>query len=321
MRPLKDVFSSFSCPELLLGMDAADDAAVYQISDSSALVFTTDFFTPVVDDPESFGAIAAANSMSDIFAMGGQVILALNIAGFPDKLSEATMELILRGGAEKVFSAGGIIVGGHTINSTEPFYGLAVCGMVHPQKMLAKTGAKPGDLLVLTKSLGTGIVATALKGGVCEKLHLDQATKTMMQLNRNAALAAAESNACAATDVTGFGFVGHALEIASSSKITLKISFDDIPFLPGANEYARQWLFPVGATRNEKAFGKNCWFDQTIPKEDQMLLFTPETSGGLLIALSESNFKTFEKSCKISGQRYAVIGHAEKGDSKIIVQA
>ncbi len=320
MKPLKDIFGASECPEMLIGMDAADDAAVYQISEDKALVFTTDFFTPIVDDPRSFGAIAAANSMSDIFAMGGEVLLALNIAGFPDILSESEMSDILKGGAETVRLAGGIIAGGHTINSKEPFYGLAVCGTVHPGKMLVKTGAVPGDTIVLTKPLGSGIVATALKGGVCQKDDLDAAVSSMMNLNRNAALAASESNAHAATDVTGFSLIGHALELASCSKVTLVLDYNKIPFLPGAKDYAAQWLFPAGATRNEKAFSKHVVFSENMSKENEMLLFTPETSGGLLIAIPDQCMEAFKTYCNRFNQMYSVIGHVEQGVSKIVIR-
>jgi len=251
MRPLKEIFHEADYPDLLIGLEVADDAAVYRINDEVAVIQTTDFFTPIVDDPYAYGAIAAANAMSDVYAMGGQVVLALNIAAFPADMDEAIIRAILRGGAEKVKEAGGVIAGGHTIDDEEPKYGLAVMGIVHPDRIATKGGARPGDVLVLTKPLGVGIITTACKADAADPTHVEAATQSMMQLNKYAAEALQGGEFHAATDITGFSLLGHAYEMAEKSGTRLRFRFDDLPFHPGAKEYAELLLFPGGANRNQ----------------------------------------------------------------------
>ena len=268
----------------MVGLASPDDAAVYRINDHQALIFTTDFFTPVVDDPYTYGAIAAANAMSDIYAMGGQVVLALSIAAFPPRLPAAVIGEILRGAAERVAAAGGVIAGGHTIDDDEPKFGLAVMGTVHPSKVGKKGGARPGDWLLLTKPLGVGIITTAAKGDQADPAHLDGAIRSMVQLNRKAAELAQQVSFHAMTDITGFALLGHGYEMASQSGVRFRFELGRLPFLEGAEEYADQWLFPAGTCNNERTFEEHVSF-QGIADEIQQLLYTPETSGGLLIAL------------------------------------
>lgn len=319
MGPLRKVFSQIDCPGLLVGLDDADDAAVYKISDQKAIILTTDFLTPVVDDPFMYGAIAAANSMSDVFAMGGEVLLTLNVAGFPEDLPESIIMEIFRGGAEKTKEAGGIIAGGHTIDTKEPFYGMAVCGVVHPDKLLTISSLQAGDLLVLTKPLGTGIITTAFKGDQCDPKHLDAAVVSMAELNNRSSQAAIKANCKAATDITGFSLLGHACEMSISSNIALELSLKNIPFLPGAEKYAEQWLFPGGTARNEKAFSNYISFDQSVAPEIQRLLFTAETSGGLLIAVPQHAIENFERYCREVGQAGFRIGTVVPGEPGVFV--
>ena len=242
--PLRDIFRPADYPELIVGLEVSDDAAVYRISDDVAVILTLDFFTPVVDDPFDYGAIAAANALSDIYAMGGQVALALNIAAFPPKLPPEVISEILRGGAAKVLEAGGVIAGGHTIDDEEPKYGLAVMGLIHPQKIMTKAGARAGDTLFLSKPLGVGIVTTAFKGDEAAPEHMAEAVATMKKLNKAAATLAQEIGPHAITDVTGFSLLGHSQEIAEKSGVGLRIAWEQLPFIGGAKQYALDWLFP-----------------------------------------------------------------------------
>lgn len=300
-------------PDIISGIAEGDDAAVYRVSSDLALIFTTDFFTPIVDDPYDFGAIAAANALSDIYAMGGEVVLALNIACFPKNMNETIIEQILLGGAEKVHEAGGAIAGGHTVDDEEPKYGLAVLGRIHPSKLWEKSGACPGDALVLTKPLGTGLITTALKGGLADPGHLAIAAASMKQLNRTACRIAADFRCHAATDVTGFGFIGHALEIADRSKVSLRIAYNEIQLLPGTLDYARMWLFPAGAERNRKTYHSKVGFHESISEEDRMILFNPETSGGLLMAMPEKDAAKYVNDCIEQSIASQLIGHVESG--------
>ena len=286
LRPLRELFKSSDYPALLVGLGVADDAAVYKISDELALVFTLDFFTPIVDDPYDYGAIAAANALSDIYAMGCQVTMALNIAAFPPKLPAEMITEILRGGAEKVAEAGGVLAGGHTIEDEEPKYGLAVLGLVHPQRIMTKAGARPGDILFLTKPLGVGIVATAFKGDEADPAHVAEAVASMKKLNRTAARLAQQVGSRALTDITGFALLGHGYEMAEKSGVRLLFDFQRLPFVSGSKQYAEDWLFPAGSCKNQRAYEGQVTFGAGIEEEMQMLLFTPETSGGLLIAVA-----------------------------------
>lgn len=310
---MRETFHQESFPNLLVGLDSPDDAAVYQVSEDLALIFTTDFFTPIVDDPYTYGAIAAVNAMSDVYAMGGQVVLALSIAAFPRKLPVQVLSEILRGAAEKVAEAGGVIAGGHTIDDEEPKFGLAVMGTVHPDRVGRKGGACPGDHLLLTKPLGVGIITTAAKGGAANEAHLDGAVQSMLQLNRQAAELAQQVIFHAMTDVTGFALLGHGYEMASQSGARLRFSVDQVPFLPGAVDYADQGLFPGGACNNQRTYERHVSFNG-LEEEMQMLLFTPETSGGLLIALPPAEADRLEVLYHKAGQSVWRVGDVVEGE-------
>jgi len=285
MRHIKNRFPKDSFPNLLVGMDVLDDAAVWKVSKDLAIILTLDFFTPVVDDPYQYGAIAAANALSDIYAMGGDVALALNICGFPPSLPTEVTAEILRGGADTVIRAGGVIAGGHTVDDDEPKYGLVVMGTVHPDRVLTNAGAQPGDVLFLTKPLGVGIITTVLKAGEAKPSHVTGAVDAMLTLNKDAADIFREGIVHGLTDVTGYALLGHGMEMAENSGVRLRFFADRIPFLPGAQEYADMWLFPGGTCNNERTFQDRITFDDDIPDETRQLLYTPETSGGLLAAV------------------------------------
>ena len=310
---MRETFHEASFPNLLVGLGSPDDAAVYQISEEQALIFTTDFFTPVVDDPYTYGAVAAANAMSDVYAMGGQVVLALSIAAFPPKLPARVLGEILRGAAEKVAEAGGVIAGGHTIDDDEPKFGLAVMGTVHPDRVGKKGGARPGDQLLLTKPLGVGIITTAAKGDQASPAHLEGAIQSMLQLNRTAAELAQQVTFHAMTDITGFALLGHAYEMAGPSQVRFRFTVDRLPFLPGAVDYADQWLFPGGTCNNERAFEAHVTF-HGIADEMQQLLYTPETSGGLLIALPPAEADRLQELYRQAGQPVWHVGEVLEGE-------
>src|SRR5258705_784854 len=237
-------------PDLLVGLDRSDDAAVFRVSDEIAIVETVDFFPPIVDDPYTYGAIAAANSMSDVYAMGGEVLFALNVAGFPRELSRSIIAAIFRGGADKVREAGGVIAGGHTVVDAEPKYGLCVTGRVHAKRILVKGGLKPGQRIFLSKPLGTGVIATAAKNDDCEPAVLDGAVQSMLRLNRAAAEVAQEAGAGGATDITGFGLLGHASEMVAGAGAGLALRSQDLPLLPGALALAEGGSFSGGLGRH-----------------------------------------------------------------------
>jgi selenide,water dikinase len=265
-------------PDVLVGFDTCDDAGVFRISPDLALVQTVDFFTPIVDDPYTFGAIAAANSLSDVYAMGGQPMSALSILCYPGKGDIDTLKDILRGGADKMAEAGCVILGGHSVADDEIKFGFAVTGTVHPDRVWTNAGARPGDTLILTKPLGTGVVTTALKRGIADPEHVEAAIQSMLTLNRAPAVA----HGC--TDVTGFGLLGHSREMALGSKVTLDIEADAVPFLPGAVEYARAGAIP-GGSKNNREFVASCVHsDRELAPEIEALLYDPQTSGGLLVA-------------------------------------
>ena len=242
----------------MVGLESPDDAAIWRLSDEQAIVVTTDFFTPVVDTPYEYGAIAAANSLSDVYAMGGRPFLALNIAALPDNLPPEISGEILRGGAEKAREAGVVIAGGHTVKDKEPKYGLVVLGFVHPQKIISKGGLKPGDVLVLTKPLGAGVTTTAIKQEKASADHIAEAIEWMSRLNRFAGQLATEFGTRGGTDITGFGFLGHAAEMAEASGVALHVEFSKLPFLSGARGYAENGIFPGGAFDNKKHLSLWC---------------------------------------------------------------
>lgn len=320
LRPLQGMFSPESCPSLLVGLQVSDDAAVYKITDDAAVIQTLDFFTPIVDDPYDFGAIAAANAMSDVYAMGGEVALAMNICGFPPDLPPAIVSEILRGGAEKVAEAGGVLAGGHTVDDKEPKYGLSVMGMIHPRRILTKGGARPGDALFLTKPLGVGMITTAFKADVAEPAHVAAAVETMKRLNRAAAQAIQRVGVHACTDITGFALLGHGAEMAEKSGVRLRLRFGQIPFTAGAKQYAEDWLFPGGSCRNQRYYQAQVEFAPDIPEEMRMLLFTPETSGGLLVAAAPEKTDALRAAFEAVGQFYAVIGDVVSGAGISVAQ-
>jgi selenide,water dikinase len=313
LRPLQGLFRAERFPALLVGLQVSDDAAVYKVTDDVAVIQTLDFFTPVVDDAYDYGAIAAANAMSDVYAMGGEVVLALNICAFPPTLPEGTIAEILRGGAEKVLEAGGALAGGHTVDDEEPKYGLAVMGLVHPSRVLTKGGARPGDLLLLTKPLGVGIITTAAKGDAADAGHVPPAVVSMKRLNRDAARLAQQIGVHACTDITGFALLGHACEMAEKSGVRLRFSVDRLPYLNGAIRYADEWLFPAGTCRNEACFGPHVEFAAEVPDEMRQLLFTPETSGGLLLAVAPDKADGLNAAFAGAGQPIWNVGEVTTG--------
>lgn len=314
LRPLQDIFDARNFPQVLVGLDGPDDAGVYQLNAEQAIVSTIDFFPPVVDDPYTFGSIAAANALSDVYAMGGEALFALNLAAFPDDLDRSILTEILRGGAEKVREAGAIIIGGHTVTDTEPKYGLAVTGLVHPAHILAKGGAQIGDRLILTKPLGVGLITTALKQGQADPAHVQAAVDSMNRLNRHAAHLAQRFQAHACTDITGFGILGHGLEMASASNVQFRLRFDRIPFLPGARTYAEREIFPGGLNRNRAFVTPHVRFAERIDAAGRALLFEPETSGGLLIALAPDQAEAFIEQARADDQLAVLVGEVAEGD-------
>ena len=319
LRPLRKLFPSSNHPELLVGLDVSDDAAVYKINNETAVIQTIDFITPIVDDPYDYGAIAAANSLSDVFAMGGQVVLSLNIVGLPPELPEDMISEILRGGAEKIREAGGVLAGGHSVDDKEPKYGLSVMGLIHPEKIFTIANANIGDVLVLTKPLGVGIITTAFKADVSDPKHLSPAVESMKKLNKRASELFCEVGIKTCTDITGFSLLGHASEIAEQSKVKLQFNFKDLPFFDGAKDYASDWLFPAGSCRNQKCYEEQIKFADGISEDIQMLMFTPETSGGLLAALSESQLDTLKKLFDDSDEPYWIVGRVVEGQGVEVV--
>ena len=298
---------------MLVGLREPDDAAVWRLDAERALVVTTDFFTPIVDDAYDYGSIAAANSLSDIYAMGGQPFLALNVAALPDDLPIEISTEIIRGGAEKAREAGVVIAGGHTVKDKEPKYGLIAIGFVDPQKMLNKSGLKAGDALVMTKPLGFGVTTTALKRGQAEEADVLEAVTWMKQLNDKAGKLGIEFDLNAGTDITGYSLLGHALEMADASNVALHFDFDKIPFVSCARKYADMGCFAGGAFDNKKYFEDKVQFTNGIDEQSQMLLFDPQTSGGLLLGVSQKNLDKFIARAGEIGQTVWVVGKAQAG--------
>lgn len=296
-----------------MGLAEPDDAAVWRLSDDRAIVVTNDFFTPVVDTAYEYGAIAAANSLSDVYAMGGQPFLALNIAALPDHLPLGISSEILRGGAEKAREAGVVVAGGHTVKDKEPKYGLVVIGFVDPRNLIHKGGLRSGDVLVLTKPLGGGVTTTALKQEKAEERHIKEAIEWMSRLNKTASQLAIEFNLRGGTDVTGFGLLGHGMEMAEASGVSLQIEFEKLPFLSGARGYAEKGFFPGGAFDNKKHFGENVIFDEILGEPEQMLVFDPQTSGGLLLGVPKEKLDGFRKRAQELDQPVWLIGEVHAG--------
>lgn len=280
---------------VLVGFDTADDAGVYKLTPECALVQTVDFFTPIVDDPSTYGAIAAANALSDIYAMGGRPLSALSIVAYPPGGDPEILEAILRGGSEKMREADCVVIGGHSIGDEEIKFGYAVTGVIHPEKVKTNAGARPGDALVLTKAIGTGVISTALKRGIAEEGHVQASIASMLELNRRACESMLNFDVHGCTDVTGFGLIGHALELARASGVTIEIEAARVRFLPGALDYARAGAIP-GGLKNNRAYAE-CAVQLAgeIVEEVLQLLYDPQTSGGLLIALPERDAAGLEQ--------------------------
>lgn len=335
MRQVAEFFPANEHTDILVGLGEPDDAAVYRLDDTRALIKTSDFFTPIVDDPWTYGAIAATNALSDVYAMGGEVLFCLNIAGFPESFGYDVIAQIFAGGAAKVREAGAAIAGGHTVTNPEPFYGLSVTGEVHPDQVMRKGGARLGDRLFLTKPLGTGVVTTAAKLSgpnangwrrfarqMQRKLplnvkDLDAAILSMTKLNRAAAQAARAAHANAATDITGFGLLGHGSEMAVAcqreANVGLRIRAADVPVLPGVWDYIEAGYMTRGSTRNPSHFGEHVRFAEGVTAAQRTLLWEAETSGGLLLAVPAAQSTTFATACADAGQACWEIGEVIDG--------
>jgi selenide, water dikinase len=323
LRPLAAMFDPRAYPDLVLGLESPDDAAVWKLDDERAIVLTADFFPPVVDDPYGFGQIAAANSLSDLYAMGATPLFGINLVGFPDDLDREILTEILRGGGDKVKEANAAVAGGHTTSDAEPKYGLAVIGLVHPDQMWKKGGAKPGDVLFLTKPLGTGAITTALKNDEAAPEHVDAAIESMSRLHRRAAetLKRFPGALHAATDITGFGLSGHGHEMAAASKLALALEFDSLPILPGALGYLREGNIPGGGRRNREYYGRWMRAERDLSEEQLALLHDPQTSGGLLVAIAADRADEVEAALRAAGEPVWRIGEAvprEAGTLKIV---
>jgi len=308
-------------PNLLVGTETADDAGVYQLNGQLALVQTVDFITPIVDDPFLFGQIAAANSLSDVYAMGGKPLTALNIIGFPRRsLDLSILTAILKGGLEKIHEAGAVLLGGHTVDDLELKYGLAVTGTVHPQKMVTNKGAKEGDVLILTKPLGTGIISTANKAGMAEPKILQRAVDHMVRLNDKASEAMLEVSPHACTDITGFGLLGHASEMARAGGFSFKFFYSCLPLISGVKEYAAQGMVPGGAYCNAEHFGEGVSMSSRVPEPERIILFDPQTSGGLLIALPRAEGEKLLRNLPEKGiGEAAMVGEVSKREKSLII--
>lgn len=319
LRRLHDERPSLPHPAVLVGLEAPDDAAVYQLDEETALVQSTDFFPPVVDDPYAYGAIAAANAMSDIYAMGGEVRFALNLVAFPDGLDLEILVRILKGAADKVTEAGGVILGGHTVTDREPKFGLVVTGVVHPRRILRKSGARPGDVLVLTKPLGSGVITTALKRDLARPEEIEEAMAWMMRLNKTAARLAVKCNAHAATDVTGFGLLGHAWEMVEASGVGLALEVRQLPWMQGARRCAEAEAFAGGLWRNREFYRPHVRLEPSVDEITEALLYDPQTSGGLLLAFAPADAEAFCARMAEAGETAWVIGRFE-GEPEIHVR-
>lgn len=314
-------FQTHFDPNLIVGYDKSDDASVYKLSDDLALVQTTDFFPPIVDDPFLYGQIAAANALSDVYAMGGEPKLALNIMCLAEKMDKDTVHNILRGGYAKAYEAGAIITGGHTIQGAEPIYGLAVSGFVHPDKVLTNSGAKPGDVLILTKPLGIGILTTAAKADLVEKEVLDRIYRQMATLNKTARDIMVKYPVHSCTDVTGFALLGHSFEVAQGSGCTVHIQTENIPFHPEAYEMAEMGFIPAGAYRNREYAEAGVKVVGNITRAMQDICYDPQTSGGLLMAIPSEYADECLAELRASIPQAAVVGYiTEQLDASIYLE-
>lgn len=301
----------------MAGLDAPDDAAVCRVAPDRAIISTVDFFPPVVDDPYTFGAVAAANALSDVYAMGGEPLFAINLVAYPDGLGLEILSEILRGGAEKVREAGAVIAGGHTVTDREPKYGLAVTGTVHPDHIIRKAGAQAGDALILTKALGTGTITTALKQGRASAAHVEAAVASMVHLNRTASVCARGYRIHAMTDVTGFGLIGHAHEMAHMSGVDFALNPAALEFLDGARDYAEADIFPGGMERNRAFY--SAWVDLLAPLDavTLSLMYDPQTSGGLLMAVHPGDVAALLADLRAQNERATLVGWVCAGAGRI----
>jgi selenide,water dikinase len=312
-------FVPVEAEDLLVGLAPADDAAVYRLDDERALIFTLDFFPPVVDDPADYGAIAATNALNDVFAMGGSPLLALSIAAFPESLPTAMLAAIFAAADERVRAAGGLLAGGHTIRDEEPKYGLAVVGTVRPDGVWPKNGARPGDVLFVTKPLGTGLIMTGYKRGDVGTQQLERAVRWMRTLNKEAADALRPLEPNAVTDVTGFGLFGHAHEMAERSGVRIRLESERFPAIDGALDLARSGVRTSGDPRNREFAGPHVALDEGVPEALEVLAFDPQTAGGLLVSLPAQRGPTLE--AEFVARRLFVrrVGYVEEG-SGVVVQ-
>lgn len=314
-------FETHYDPRLIVGYDKSDDASVYVVTSDQAIVQTTDFFPPIVDDPFMYGQIAATNALSDVYAMGGEPKLALNIMCIPEKMEQATVQEILRGGYAKAYEAGAIITGGHTIHGAEPIYGLAVTGFVHPERVWTNSGAKPGDVLILTKPLGIGILTTSAKADMVEEQVLTRIYKQMSTLNKYARDIIVKYDVHSCTDVTGFALLGHSLEMAQGSNATLHIRVGELPYHEEAYELADMGFIPAGAYRNRSFAEAEVKVVGNIPRPLQDICYDPQTSGGLLFAISETEAEECLAELKQSVPDARIIGYVtEKLESHIYLE-
>lgn len=317
---MKDIFDPLDSPDLLIGLGDPDDAAMWRLDEGRALVVTTDFFTPVVDDPYDYGAIAAANSLSDVYAMGGVPFMALNMAGFPTKLPAEILSEVLRGGAEKAKEAGVVIAGGHTIQDDEPKYGLIALGFVDPEQAITKAGAQVGDALVLSKPLGMGVTTTAIKREMTSPEEEVEAIEWMKALNKKIAALGREFGVRGGTDVTGFSLLGHGVEMAQASGVGLRIEHSKVPYISCARKFAEAWTFAGGAFDNQDYFGAQVRFSTALSEAEKILLFDPQTSGGLLLAVAAERLEDFLVRAEEVEQPVWVIGEVVAGEGIEVVK-
>ena len=321
LAKMLDGFKAHSDPRLIVGYDKSDDASVYVLDDNTALIQTTDFFPPIVDDPYLYGKIAATNALSDVYAMGGEPKLALNILCAAEGMADETIREILRGGYDAAFDAGAIITGGHTIKGAEPIYGLAVSGFAHPQKVLTNSGAKPGDVLILTKPLGVGIITTGAKADMVEQNVMDRIYAQMATLNKSARDIMVQFSAHSCTDVTGFALIGHSYEMAQGSNCTIHIRVDNVPYHAEALELASMGLIPAGAYRNRAYAEAGVFVRSNVSRAMQDILYDPQTSGGLLFAIPEAEAEACLVRLRQTIPDAEIIGYVtEKEDSYIILE-
>ena len=305
--------------DLLVGIETSDDAAVYKINNDLALIETLDFFTPIVDDPFTFGKIAATNSLSDVYAMGGEPTMAMNIVCFPNCLPPKVLTEILRGGLEKMKEAECLLIGGHTVQDDEPKYGLSVSGFVHPDKIWRNSSSKVGDILILTKPIGLGIINTAIKGGIATESEISSAVHTMETLNKYAKRAIENNTINACTDITGFGLMGHCYEMAKGSSTTFVLNSSAIHYLDGAINYATMGLIPKGCYDNKKFVGNNYVADESVDENILNVLFNPETSGGLLISIPKDEVNEVLNKLKNIPTKFSVIGEVIEKQEKYLM--